>query len=385
MQSRSAVWLPPSLDKSGDDDCSTARLASFASQETDAEDSNRTCSSLESLYDSEATTEAAFAEDLWARAVSSESQGSLCQYAQPDQTLIFLDWDNTLFPSSEFFDRMNLNPSVGFQNESALDAGLQNQLMNWRRALLGFLQEAMRLSSSVVICTNSKRPWVDKCIDMFAPDVKHLFGEDRCKVVYACEKLQQCRNQALRPVKYGPSRLAPSKCEHQELQTNAKYHAMRKEAVAFYNQYERQSWKNIIGFGDMPFERDALNEVAFSRVPVKEETLRTKVVVLPCNPTLAEITNNLIFSRALFSAFVHFDGDFELDLQRTENPLEVAAQTLNMPSLAHVSLPPGAWDDSIESPRKDDVHALGQVALVVHDAIAPREATFLNAPCTLPK
>mmetsp|Transcript_90440 Transcript_90440/g.193933 ORF Transcript_90440/g.193933 Transcript_90440/m.193933 type:complete len:381 (+) Transcript_90440:168-1310(+) len=287
---------------------------------------------------------------------------SFATFAEPSQTLIFFDWDDTLFPTTDFFDRLGFTHE-GFPDESRLDAKLRSSLKAWREALRLYLQEALKLSANCTIITNSKRPWVDLCIDNFIPEIKHFFGDGGITVVYASEQRKKRYSHHSR-------HRSMTHEEHEDQQTMAKYRAMKEVAVAFYSQYPEQSWKNILSIGDMQYERDAVKEVTFKRNPAFKERVRTKTLVLPTSPTLTEITLRLRFSRLMLPAYVHFDGDFDLDLSRAEDPLEAIAEALRIPELAAVPFSRHAWGRGPLQQKDVEVSdSLADVAFTVHDAM----------------
>jgi len=314
------------------------------------------------------------------RQSSENSNSSFCssfaRYAQPEQTLLFFDWDDTLFPTTEFFARMKL-PYKGFEDERKVGMQLRTDMQSWRNALYMYLQEASRLSSQCVIVTNSRRPWVTDCIDAYVPEVKQFFGEGGIKIAYAMEHVKttktfksQCMD--LRPVLHRQVSMPMTPEEHQDEQTMAKYRAMKQATEAFYSSYLGQSWKNIISIGDMPFERDAVHEVCFKRNPIRKECLRTKAIILPTAPSLTEITLRLRFSRVMLPAYVHFDGDFDLDLSCADDPLQAIADALHMPQLAAVPFSRHAWGRvPLQQKDREVSEALADLAYTVHESVLP--------------
>jgi len=268
---------------------------------------------------------------------TSSVPSSHCRYAEPTQTMIILDWDDTLFPTSEAFDHWNM---------PELTAEQERQIEEWREALTEFLEEACSLSHMVAIITNSRRPWVTDCVKRFAPDLLPIFMRRHCapRVVYAFETLDlkkqlksQCMN--LRPVKHREIDLVTrSEEEYREERTQAKYQAMKVLATEFYSQYSGQTWKNILSMGDMSYEHDAVQELTFRRVHRKEK-IHTKAIILPTEPTLSELNHQLKVSRHLLKAYVKFDGDLDLDLSSDVDPLIAIAEALRMPQLTSLN----AW------------------------------------------
>jgi hypothetical protein len=93
--------------------------------------------------------------------------------------------------------------------------------------------------------TLARSPWVTRCCDDFYPEVGRIIKELGIKTVYAQEGVQ---------IDYNKVGMMASK--EQELHwAGVKGKAIRREIAAFYQQYEGQSWKNIISIGDSDFER----------------------------------------------------------------------------------------------------------------------------------
>lgn len=285
-----------------------------------------------------------------------------CQFAEPSQTMIMFDWDDTLFPTTELCDRRQaLDPVV---------------LGVWQDALCRYLEQACELSDAVLIITNSRRPWVDRCIDEFVPGLRKLFDREHRapKVVYARERLPERRTRKAQCMNLRPVRIRTVDLEEltqeevDEELTFAKYEAMRQEVSRFYSLYPGQSWKNIVSLGDMPYERDAVQEVAFRHVSEGKENLRLKTMILPTEPTLSEITLRLQFCTQLMLAYVRFDGCFDLDLRGAADPLCSIADALRMPRLAELSFSRHAWDREVEPDGQEEVRrTLLDVAAVVQE------------------
>jgi hypothetical protein len=273
----------------------------------------------------------------------ASTQASRMRFANPEETLIFLDWDDTLFPTTDLFDRWGL-PSRMDWDDLHLSEEQEHDLENWRQALFEFLSVLCSVSCRVAIVTNSRRPWVDACIKRFAPNLLPLFqrNSEVLKVVYAHEELSKTKRRFSKPVVYDAEQMQPSKEEFDERQTAAKFAAMRNETRAFYSRYPGQSWKNIISLGDRMYEHDALQELTFTRDSPRREQVRTKLVISPDKPTISHMTNSLFTGRLMMpSLVVHFDGDLAINLQGTpEGRLRILADALGMPELTQLQRPP---------------------------------------------
>jgi len=300
-------------------------------------------------------------------AVSNVSQMTMSRtrsdwlYPDPSQTMLFLDWDDTLFPTTDFFDRWGVENGKPLCLEM-LDKERQMYVQEWRQPLKEYMLQACSLSECVVIVTNSRRPWVSDCIERFVPELAEVFdGPMAPRVVYARECVKTRRSSM--------EKTPPSQEEHIEEMTKAKYAAMKQEAERFYSQHPGQSWKNILSCGDMSYEHFAVQELSFKRVPVGKERLRTKSQVLPATPTVSELALRLQFCKLMLPAYIFYDGDFEMDLQRGVDPLESIAEALDMPELAFLSFSRHAWGSAPRPATQEEVHeSLADLAILVHES-----------------
>lgn len=308
---------------------------------------------------------------------SYDTKTSWNQYAEPMQTLIFFDWDDTLFPTTELLDRWGLKVTPGQKeaiNEEALCPEARAWLGTWRQSVQRLLSVACEASAQCTLVTNSKRPWVEDCIEQFVPSLKPLFSrENGPKVVYAREILQEHRKKRkIRPaVNAVPAKhTLPDVLGHaakvREEMTSAKFVAMMSVATQFYKSYEGQSWKNIISFGDMPYEHEAAQELGLRRRTANPERLRVKSVLLPLEPKVSELSIRLEFLRMILPVFVNFNADLEVDLQNSIDPLWTMSKALCMPELHEANFLEHAWGEGPE-PSEDDVQeALASLAATLH-------------------
>jgi len=302
------------------------------------------------------------------RQVSDHSNGgtslasSSQQYADPGQTLIFLDWDDTLFPTTEIFHNYRV-PRKPKDWDCALPADLERKLEPWREAVQQYLSVACSLSDCCTIVTSSTSPWVDCCIKRFAPNLSALFNRERGgpRVIYA-ERFSSRRNAKMDS--FGEP-LERHTCEL----TAGKLAAMRREAERFYSSYPQQTWKNILSLGDMKYEHDALYELALSRQTIERECLRTKAIILPGSASLSELTLRLQFSRLMLPAYVRYNGNIDLDLRSAPDPLQAIAESLDMPQLGDLPFPRHAWGRTPVPEDQVAAEALAEVAVTVHDSL----------------
>jgi len=286
-------------------------------------------------------------------------------WADPGQTLIFLDWDDTLFPTTEVFDRWGVPSRPEAWGDIKLTPKQELWLQRWQVALFVYLRTACSLSNSCVIVTNALEGWVDKCIDRFAPMLKQLFArENGPKVVYAREGSMARRGHAEAargpPARYTDNE--PSQDELHDQLTKAKLGAMRKVAKQFYSRYPSQTWKNILSVGDAQYEYYAVQDLVFNRRSPEREFIRLKTVTTPREPRLIDLTYRLRAVCVLWPAYVNYDGCLELDMNNREQ-FGVVAEALGMPELMDVLRPMPIPEEEEEAAMDD----MDEIALIVHD------------------
>jgi hypothetical protein len=138
---------------------------------------------------------------------------------------------------------------------------------------------------------------------------------------------------------------------------------MRQEAKRFYSQYPDQTWKNVISVGDARYERDAAQEMAFTRKAPARERLRLKTILTQEEPALRDLTYRLRLATLLFPAHVHVDGDMSIDLNVC--PEKEFADALNMPELHNlIRLSPISEED--EKALADE---FDEVVMAVHGRV----------------
>lgn len=249
---------------------------------------------------------------------SDESDGRASReeqiaFSDPDQVLVFLDFDDTLFPTTEIFDRWGLpsDPEKWAPSMLAPLSDARRQAINaWGDILVRYLSVACSHSDRVVILTNAGEGWVRDCIEVFAPQAMPLF-EEVCwgpRVVYAPTVYAKSTG-SFNPVRPVRGASADNFLERAELYTLQKEVAMLQEARKFYGQ---RAWANILSIGDMPYERDALQNVSFRRVGPADENLRTKTFTVAPGRSLAALSWNLELGLLLLPVMVRHDGNLDV-------------------------------------------------------------------------
>jgi len=286
------------------------------------------------------------------------------RYADPGQTLIFLDWDDTLFPTTELFDQWHLSSRFESWKDMELSDEQEGLLTQWRGVLQQYLSLVCSLTERCIILTNAMRPWVDRCIDRFAPNLRPFFDStDRLRVIYARELLETKRSS--RPVRKAiDDEQFAWKEDLDEHLTQAKFKAMLGETKEFYSRYPQQTWKNIVSVGDSKYERNAIQELVFQRNSPQRELVRVKSIMTPVEPSLTNLTYRLRLALVLWSAYVQHDGDLDLDMNGPER-LQACADALHIPELKEF-IHPGPISD--EDPKSIE-EALDEAVVIMQNSL----------------
>lgn len=266
--------------------------------------------------------------------------GTQDQYAEPQQTIIFFDWDDTLFPTT-WLDSEGLLR----RKEAPTDSDVLAELEQLEKAAISVLQVASQLSMRTCIVTNASSPWVMDSAGMFMPQLHKLLESPNNPgptVVHAREKLTQQKHKSRSSVTEHFAEWRNDKCcdeEARALLTQAKTVAMHAEVKLFYSQYPQQSWKNLISVGDASYERDALQEVSFVHTQPLQKKLRTKVIKLKTEPTSKEVCNQLQTIKMFLQSIVQFNDDLDVDFDepRYEEALAKALQIPQTPLISTLS------------------------------------------------
>jgi len=227
---------------------------------------------------------------------SSTSAKSQFEFANPDQTIIILDWDDTICPSTHL--REHARRDNGGRFTLKMDQKTRHELNMLADQAVPLMQNMLTMGK-VIIVTNAKRPWVTISCNNFLPQLREFL--DRIPVIYALELVKEGRAKEA-----GGRRLL----------TETKAVAMRAAVTDFYSRYPRQSWKNILSVGDALFEHDAIRQVVAERP--KKEGCRTKTIKTIENPTVAGMIVQLSLVNNWMHTIVQTDGDLDIDLSADE-------------------------------------------------------------------
>lgn len=163
------------------------------------------------------------------------------EFAEPRETAMIFDWDDTLFPTSFLIHRCKLNGLARLQDQSLypdMKAALTQSLSTLAAEVVALLRLA-GTCGRVILVTLARPHWVKVSCMYFMPRVWEVIREQNIKVVYAQEGIQPKEPECLEEFRYA----------------RMKARAITKELEHFYSQYEGQSWKNVISIGDSQNER----------------------------------------------------------------------------------------------------------------------------------
>eukprot|EP00397_Hematodinium_sp_SG-2012_P007655 GEMP01007704.1.p1 GENE.GEMP01007704.1~~GEMP01007704.1.p1 ORF type:complete len:353 (+),score=63.58 GEMP01007704.1:111-1169(+) len=228
---------------------------------------------------------------------SNASRASQIEFAQADQTIILLDWDDTLCPSTYMMKTHKLGVF------EPIPPTLREELKQLEDMVITIITEALTYGC-VVIVTNAEEGWIELSAKAWLPQV--LLPLRQCKVVSA-----------------------RSKWEPQGIVSPAgwKTKTFYEEIDIFYSRYKHQSWKNVISVGDAPHEREALfrvtNDVDAAE-SVRRRKCRTKAIKFMIRPTVTQLVHELEMLRKCLKQVVMHDDN--LDLQFDESSLPPANQ-----------------------------------------------------------
>ncbi|CAE7780997.1 unnamed protein product [Symbiodinium necroappetens] len=271
-------------------------------------------------------------EDALVRKASSRidetgTQTSSALWKDPEQGVILVDWDDTLFATtwlagkSEFKSWQREWVSGAPPKLSEEDA---RDLAELDKAARAFLCAASALGQ-VVCVTLSRKPWQHNTMKAFMPELAKAWEEAGVEVIYASEVMLrrhssgggECRHAS------GPG-LVEQEVILMGQSIKKKETAMRRVINKIYG---KGSWKNVVSIGDGEAEFNALRDISFkhtnptSGVTGSQKRFRMKAVQMLDSPTCNELTTQLQILQAWMPALMHLDDDFFLTLSDGEEDI----------------------------------------------------------------
>lgn len=216
--------------------------------------------------------------------LSCKSANSSAEFAQSNQTIIILDWDDTLCPSTTCMR------THGLSVLGALPEGdLANELDVLALEAKALIETAAEVADKVVVVTNAEEGWVDLSCRAWLPSLQDTIA--KCEVASARSTWEP------RGVK------SPA---------GWKARTFEDQIEQFYSRYSNQSWKNIISVGDAPHEREALARVVKWAPAGNGKRCRSKSVKFVLRPSIDQLTRELQMLRESIKEIVWHDDDLDL-------------------------------------------------------------------------
>mmetsp|Transcript_36086 Transcript_36086/g.83112 ORF Transcript_36086/g.83112 Transcript_36086/m.83112 type:complete len:437 (+) Transcript_36086:52-1362(+) len=255
------------------------------------------------------------------------TQTSSALWRDPEQGVIIVDWDDTLFATSwlaekpEFKSWQREWASGGVPKLSEADA---HDLSELDKAARSFILAASALGQ-VFCVTLSRTPWQHNTMKAFMPETFKAWQEAGIEVVYASEVIlrrhssggTECRHAA------GPGLV--------EQEVILMGQAIKKKETAMKRiitkAYGDNSWKNVVSIGDGEAEFNALRDISFkhtnppSGTTGSQKSFRMKAIQMLDSPTCSELTTQLQILQAWMPALMHLDDDFFLTLSDGEEDI----------------------------------------------------------------
>jgi len=256
-------------------------------------------------------------------------------FNQKDQTMLVLDWDDTIFPTTFVRKDCGLDwrrsiaeqvlPGPGRTELEALFVRLTNCMEN-------FITSSCSMAT-VCIVTLAKHPWVLTSCDNFLPAFRPLMEKYNIKIIYA----RDCMTEDMRR-EYGANTFKTSDQEA-DFWMRAKQAAMEREITEMYTS-SGSSWKNIISIGDSDFERVALLATAESHVSTASasaqviesgltsefvtkaghiQRLRAKTVKMLEDPSLEELIAQQTLLTSWLPHLINRDFGLDITFQNSED------------------------------------------------------------------
>lgn len=216
--------------------------------------------------------------------LSCKSANSSAEFHQPNQTIIILDWDDTLCPSTTCMRTHGLSV-LGALPEGELAKELDVLALEAK----ALIETATEVADKVVVVTNAEEGWVDLSCRAWLPSLQDTIA--KCEVASA-----------------------RSTWEPRGIKSPAGWKArtFEDQIESFYSRYSNQSWKNIISVGDAPHEREALARVVKWAPAGNGKRCRSKSVKFVLRPSIDQLTRELQMLRESIKEIVWHDDDLDL-------------------------------------------------------------------------
>jgi len=224
------------------------------------------------------------------------------------ETLIFLDWDDTLCPSTCLHSHIVRDKSP--------DESLSATLLAHQTVVIELLRLAAKLGH-VVIMTMADKAWVNCSASKVMPDVAEVLKELKIEVVSARER---CARWLLRFA------ISDDRDPSQYLKTKAMKRVIKKtfggpSKTSKHSEVEPSGnhfCHNLISIGDSWAERLALQDLCWAGKGGDGKVCHCKTLLMLEDPSLEQISKELRVVAAVLPAVVHFASDIDVDLDERD-------------------------------------------------------------------
>jgi len=252
---------------------------------------------------------------------------SSLQWQDPGETVIVLDWDDTILPTTW------LSSQAGFQawkkdwpihtaEAPMLRSPEAEELRMLDNVARSFLLTAASLGR-ICCVTLSHRPWQETTMKAMLPRTAQVWNDLNIPVFYASEESVNMWESSSGMVK-NCAQDEEEECYLMDQRLiQQKKLAIRRCIAEKYTQ----SWKNIVSIGDGQAELMAMQELSFEHVnPISKVTghpkpLRMKTVQLLELPECSTLTTELQLLQAWLPGIVCVDGDETMEMPTTEDEM----------------------------------------------------------------
>ena len=162
--------------------------------------------------------------------------------------IIFLDWDDTLFPTSYLIDTFCTEELLGIEE---IPQKYKNELEAFQSMLIEFFEKIFTITKKVHIVTHSKTGWVESLSEKYFPDI--IPWLNRMSVLSAKSMFSHDDKGNRRPTSTWKQK--------------AFLHLLDKE-------FETTTQKIIISIGDSTYEHDACASIVKNRINCISKTLK---------------------------------------------------------------------------------------------------------------
>jgi len=243
------------------------------------------------------------------------------QWQRPENVLIFVDWDDTLLPTSWLAARpwfRAWSAEGGAAAPADVPAADRELLAALDATARGFLLAASLLGR-VCCVTLAARPWQSRSMEALLPRLAQLWRELGVEVCYAQEVKCRCSGQV-------PAWVLTSEDPLEHAVVREEVHVRKKKRAMqrlLRRCLRRSSWRNVLSFGDGVTEQTAIQELAFESDAVcgEQRDLLVKTVKMYEEPDCAQLCAELQMLTAWLPPLVSLVDDFGTIVDESEEGL----------------------------------------------------------------